>query len=585
MLPSLGGCVFENYYQAELSYLHDVGRAFAEKHPSIAGSLSERGGDPDVERLLEGFAFVAARLRQRIDYAVPQLIEGMTELLLPHFLRPTPASTIVEFRAPPASVRDGQRLSVGTSLLSRPVRGASCPFRTSRALDLTPLQLVAQQLDDSAASRPELTLRFAMDPAATASIFRAEGLRLHLHGELPTTTQLYLWFARHVSAVTLRSDDGRSVELGSRAVHPVGFEDGDTLFPWPDFAPHGVRLLLEYFTLAPKFLFIDVLGLDRAEHLTGAGFELVFRFARPPALPARLSDDALRLHCAPAVNLFETAAEPVRVTMEGRPTLLRASGHDPLRSEVFAVRSVIGMSGGRAERRSYEPFHAFRHAFEAAPHRTSYQLKRELSPIDDGMHTFVQLEQRPSEPPTLDEETLSIELTCTSRSAANELQVGDVCIPTADTPGGVKFSNISLVTRPARPPLGAALGWHFIAHLSTLRRSLAEVEVLKSLLSLYNFQERSDPPRGRANRTRIEAIRTVSTESITRVVHGAAVRGTLFRIEVEQSGFASEGDTFLFGAVLHRVLSHHAEINAFADLELLLAPTQLSFRWKAELST
>ncbi len=578
----MSGSLFEHYYQSELSSLRDVGRAFAQKHPAIAGLLAERGGDPEVEQLLEGFSFVAARLRQRIDGATPQLVEGMTELLLPHLLRPTPASTIVEFHVAPGSSHGAQRLALGTTLESRSARGVVCPFRTSRALALSPLRLVGQRLDDSSALRPELCLRFETEQGAAFSVFGSEGLRLHLHGELPTTTQLYLWFARYVGGVTLRTEDGRSVELGSQAVKPVGLDDTDTLFPWPAFSPHGARLLLEYFALMPKFLFIDVTGLERAAHLVSTSFELVFRFERPPALSARLSDDALRLHCVPAINLFEVAGEPVRATIEGRATLLRAAGIEPLQAEVFAVRSVVGMSADRSERHSYEPFHTFRHALKAAPHHGFYQLKRERSPVDDGMHTFLRLE-RSLEVLTFDEETLSIELTCTSRSAANELQVGDVRVPTADTPAGVSFSNISLVCRATRPPLGSDLSWYLIAHLSASRRSLADVEVLKSLLSLYNFQEGSDHRKGRANRARIEAIRTVSSKIITRVVHGAAVRGTLFRVEVEQAGFTSEGDAFLFGSVLHRLLASQSEINTFADLELMLRPTQLRFRWKMEL--
>ncbi len=580
---SPGRPVFENEYEIELSSLRELGREFAQKHPAIAGMLAERGDDPDVEQLLEGFAFVGSRLRRRIDAAVPDLIESMTDLLLPHFLRPTPASTIVQFQAA-RGAHGEQRLALGTTLESSRVRGAVCPFRISRALSLSPLQLVGQQLNDAAPARPELTLRFQVEQGAATSHVGPEGLRLHLHGELPTATQLYLWFARHVSDVTLRAADGSTVELGAHAVKAVGLDDADTLFPWPAFSPHGVRLLLEFFTLLPKFLFVDVSGFDRAAHLGGSRFELVFRFARPPALPARLPDDALRLHCVPAVNLFEVAAEPVRVPLEGRPTLLRAAGIDPFQAEVFAVRSVLGMGEKGTARRCYESFHSFRHAFDAAPHRGFYQIKRERSPVDDGTHTFVQLGNCEPEGPSLDEETLSIELTCTSRSVANSLQVGDLCVPTGDTPAGVTCSNISLVTRPARPPLGPELVWPFTAHLSVTRRSLVDVEVLKSLLSLYNFQERSDHGKGRTNRARIEAIQTVSAVTIMRVFGGAAVRGTLFRVVVDQTGFASEGDAFLFGSVLHRVLGNYGEMYTFADLELVLAPTQLSFRWQMELA-
>ncbi len=75
--------MFSKYYQGELSYLREMGRAFAVANPSMAGLLAERGGDPDVERLLEGFAFLSAQIRERTENAVPEVIHGLAELLLP----------------------------------------------------------------------------------------------------------------------------------------------------------------------------------------------------------------------------------------------------------------------------------------------------------------------------------------------------------------------------------------------------------------------------------------------------------------------------------------------------------------------
>jgi type VI secretion system protein ImpG len=163
-----------------------------------------------------------------------------------------------------------------------------------------------------------------------------------------------------------------------------------------------------------------------------------------------------------------------------------------MHAEVFAVRSVIGIGSARAERRVYDSFFSFRHALPSARHKGYYRLHRQLSPIDEGIHTFAQLERRDS--PVLDDETLSIELLCTNRSLPEELRVGDVSVATSDVPSGITFSNISLVTRPLRPPLGSELSWSFIAHLAAPRRGFADRDVLASMLSLYNLQERFDLP-------------------------------------------------------------------------------------------
>jgi type VI secretion system protein ImpG len=576
--------LFESYFQAELSYLRDMGRAFAEKHPALAGMLSERGTDPEVERLLEGFAFVAARLHQRIDDAAPELVESLAELLLPHVLRPTPASTIVEFRPAARSLRGRVRVERGTRLLSRPLRGTNCTFTTSSAVDILPLRLVATRLDDSSASSPELLLRFEAEPGAEAAIFTREGIRLYLAGETAIAAQLYLWFAEHVASVSVRVEGERSVELGASALRPLPLGRDEALLPWPAFSPDSARLLLEYFTLPAKFMFVNLSGLDRASQIGRGTFEVAVRFNKPPPFPSRLPDDTLRLHCTPAVNLFEIGAEPVRAGLDERPTLLRAAGMNPAHMEVFSVASVLGLARS-SERRSYEPFHAFNHAAPNARHHGYYKLTRRASPVDDGTHTLVSLQRGARTTLERGDETLSIELLCTNRSLPADLQVGDIATPTSDIPSGVSFSNISRVSVPGRAPLGSELIWHFLSHVASTRRSLADLQVLKSMLGLYGAQERSDYAGSRVNRARVDAIRSIRCESITRVIGGVAARGSLYRVELEQSGFTSDGDAYLFGAILHGLLATDAHLNTFADLRVTLHPSALEWRFDAELAT
>src|SRR5208283_83291 len=139
--------MFSKYYEAELAYLRELGRAFAQAHPSTAGLLAERSGDPDVERLLEGFAFVAARIRERTDDAVPEVIHGLADLLLPQYLRPIPACTIVEFLPQARALRAAVKVPRGAEVASTPVEGTSCLFRTTQDVTLLPVTLGETVLD------------------------------------------------------------------------------------------------------------------------------------------------------------------------------------------------------------------------------------------------------------------------------------------------------------------------------------------------------------------------------------------------------------------------------------------------------
>lgn len=575
--------MFDHYYHAELSHLRELGRSYAHKHPALAGMLAERSNDPDVERLLEGFAFVAARLRQRVDDAAPELIESLVELLLPHTLRPTPACSIVEFRHASTATRGRVRVERGTRLLARPVEGTRCTFTTTRPIEVLPLRLVSSRLDDAHGTKPELTLRFEAEPGAEPAIFRREGLCLHLHGEHALTTQLYLWLARHLSSVSLRMVDGRYVELGADVVRLAGFANDDTLLPWPAFSPHSARVLLEYFTLPEKFLFFEIASLDRAAHVATSSFELVLRFSRPPPLPGRLPEHTLRLHCVPIVNLFEVPAEPLRVGIDERATLLRALGVDPSHMEVFSVQSVAGSSPG-AERREYLPFHSFQQTRLPGTALDYYKLTRLPSPIDEGAHTSLTLHRSLEAALARDRETLSIDLLCTNRGLPTELAVGDVAIASPDLPSALTFSNITRVSPPVRAPLGSDLLWQLVSQLALTRRSLADRDALVSFLSSIRHHDRSERAERRAQQSRLASVLSVQAETITRVLGGAAVRGSLYRVELEQAGFASVGDAFLFGAVLHRVLALDARVNTFADLHVTIAPSQLCFRYAAELT-
>ena len=216
---------FNHYYQAELTYLRDMGRAFAQAHPGVAGMLSERGTDPDVERLLEGFAFLTGRIHQRIDAALPSLVDGLTEMLLPHFARVTPACTTIEFRPDLSKHRGRQQIAQGTALSSRTVNGTACTFRTCADLDVVPASISWSSLDDSSESRPELRVGLEVAAGAASSVLSAQPLRFHLHGDWPLTSHLLLWMTRHCVDVILVGEEAPFDERNSHGVKVIRRHD------------------------------------------------------------------------------------------------------------------------------------------------------------------------------------------------------------------------------------------------------------------------------------------------------------------------------------------------------------------------
>src|SRR4051794_41934228 len=92
------------YYNRELSYIRRLAAQFAEAHPKIAGRLRlgpETSDDPHVERLIEAFAYLTARVRHKLDDDFPEITEALLGVLYPHYQAPVPSLSIIQFELDP----------------------------------------------------------------------------------------------------------------------------------------------------------------------------------------------------------------------------------------------------------------------------------------------------------------------------------------------------------------------------------------------------------------------------------------------------------------------------------------------------
>lgn len=247
---------FNTYYQEELLFLRDMGTAFAQAYPRLAPFLAREGTDPDVERLLEGFAFLTGRLRQKVDDELPELTHALIALLWPHFLRPLPAMSMLCFEPIPHLVSEKQRIPRGTTVDAMPVEGTSCRFQTCYDVDLYPLTLEAVVRPRESGVR-QLTLQFRCTSARVSpATLGLDTLRLYLHGELFLCQTLYLWLCQYVDTIVVQQADNAALRgpgtAPPAAIRAVGFAEDEGLLPYPANAFLGYRLLQEYFMLDRK---------------------------------------------------------------------------------------------------------------------------------------------------------------------------------------------------------------------------------------------------------------------------------------------------------------------------------------------
>ena len=152
--------MFNKYYQDELSFLREMGREFSRTYPEAAPLLAEAGSDPDVERLLEGFAFLAGRIREKIEDEFPEITQALMELLWPHYLRPVPSMAILQFEPLPQAAKEAHVVPRGTLVDSVPVDGTAVRFRTTQDVCMHPVVLDGVELRTEAP--PHLRIRFRL---------------------------------------------------------------------------------------------------------------------------------------------------------------------------------------------------------------------------------------------------------------------------------------------------------------------------------------------------------------------------------------------------------------------------------------
>ena len=309
--------MFNKYYQDELTFLREMGAEFARAHPKIANLLSDRSADPDVERLLEGFAFLAGQIRQKIDDEIPELTHSLLGLMWPHYLRPVPSMTIMQFQ--PGPEVDGlMRIERGVALDSVPIDGHACRFQTCYDVDLAPLEVLDATIEAPLSAQHSLRIRLQTLNAMDLRKLKLNKLRFHLYGDPHINYELLLRLRRHVARVIVNPIVGGRPQmpfiLRPNAIRQVGFASEEALLPYPPHAFIGYQLLQEYFALPEKFLFFDVEGLAPLADLgADSTFELVFEFDRPGQNSIQVTAGNFLLHCAPAVNLFEHEADPIHV--------------------------------------------------------------------------------------------------------------------------------------------------------------------------------------------------------------------------------------------------------------------------------
>ncbi|MBX4134683.1 type VI secretion system baseplate subunit TssF [Pseudomonas sp. S5F11] len=567
------------YYQSELSALRQLGRRFSERNPALAPFLGETGKDPDVERLLEGFAFLTGRLRQKLDDELPELTHSLMHLLWPNYMRPLPAFSILQFD-PLRHAGPSVTVARDTPVESEPVDGERCRFRTCYATQVLPFQLSALEYNVQG-ERAVLNLRLDMSAEGNFSACVFDRLRLHLAGDRYVSQGLYLGLLRHLDGIELRPfgrdgvgiDVGNgqdlSLRIGAQSVQPVGFAEEHALIPYPPNTFCGYRHLQEYFAFPEKYLFVDLVGLDVLQTLPTAALQqacgVTLRFelsGRCPQLQQPTLDN-VKLYCTPIVNLFEHDAVPIRLDGKQDEYLLIPGEYKRGNADVFSVDRVTGWRPGGLGYQAYVPFESFEHdANEGSP---CYSIRQRASAHHGGLDTWLGFGNGVGQ----SQETLSVELTCTNHNVPRSLKAGAINQPCEQTPEGLSFRNICAPTESFAPPLDQDFLWRLISNMSLNYLSLSDISALKVVLQTYDLPRYHDRQAQKISQRKLDALRSIQHTGVDRLHRGMPFRGVRIDLTVDAQGFLGPGEIFMFASVLNEFFTLYASLNAYHELRVI----------------
>ena len=619
-----------HYYNQELLYLRESGSEFARAHPKIArrlGMQAEEMTDPYVERLIESFCFMAARVQIKLDAEFPRFTQRLLEVVYPNYVAPTPSMAVARFFPGMSEgvLVEGFRIARGTPFKTQIPRGerTPCTFRTSQDVTLYPLEIVGARLTGvppdipaleryvpaDAHVRGALRLRIRMIGGTDIAQLRGlDRLPVYLAGDEQVASNLFeLLHAGSVASIVgepgaFGEPHRRFAAVGAEAVvhEGLGVDQGMLPLVWSKF--HGHNLLHEYFTCPSRFYFFTLTGLsDGLKKVSGNEAEIVVLLDRPTDRLAGLVDASrFALFCTPVINLFPQKLDRIELSQNEAEHHLVPKRAAPLDYEVFSVDALVGQERENRDKLEFRPLYQTLNEDEGN-HGRYFSLRRERRLLSDsarrygsrtpyiGTETFVSLVDQQEAPYPADMRYLSVDAWLTNRDLPSLVPRNG--IDDFEKLESGPIASIGLIRAPSapRPPYAEGeIAWRLIRQLNFNYLPLEDIDHrpggqgLRDMLRLFLNAEDTGHQR------QIESLVGVKTKPVTRKLPGGGPlvfgRGIECQLTVDETGFSGVSP-YLFGLILEHYLARHVSINSFTQTELHSMQRGRVMRWPVRMGT
>lgn len=568
------------YYEAEMRYLKEAGQDFAEVHPDAAQYLKMQDSlerDPMVERLFEGFAFLTAKLYQKIDDDMPELTESSLALLWPHHLQPIASMSIVQLMLNEEIYTNDQHIPAGLILQTAvdSDTGISCEYRTTQSVDIYPVEINDFRLVHNDLGQSVIQLRLQLRQTDAGQNIRLPdnfSLKFHLVGEIETRLSIYHYLINYLSHITV--DENLNIISDKIKLHRTNF-NYDSVTWLQNYQANEHNLLMEYFLFKEKFLFFQLNNLS-GKDFNNDKHELLINFHLNRDFPLELvfNRNYLKLFCVPVINLFDLEAEPVVRSPLHTEYRLSPMFSVPDQVTVCGVTEVESFSQISGNRKYYLPFNEFKHGkrqLSILEKDRPYYYIRTRQGIGNKYDNFITFS---GEMQSGEEEIFSISILGANGNLPRQITKYNKILSLHSPVLGVKNAQMVMIpTALHYPPDYKNQQWQLLFEMSNNYLATLDTGTLKNSLRLLNWSTAA------ANEKNIAAISSVQTEIQHIMHHGMMIRCLVIDIELDSTGFINEADAALFAYALNCYLIAYAQLNLAIKVNVILQPEAMIFSW------
>lgn len=584
---------FNDYYKKELISLRTKGLEFSKKNPGLSSYLSKEGQDPDVERLLEGFAFLTGNLNQLLDQELPEVAHTLVQILWPNYNRVIPSYSIIQYEANKDS-SGNILIEKDTEILSKVKANLKqCTFKTVYDTNILPIELRNIEYFTNN-KKSSIEFFFKTTNSSTLNEINFDKLRFFLNGSKFIAYDLYLFLIKYVENITILLKDKdnetlRSINIDKNSIKSVGLDDKEYMLPYSKNLFKGYILFQEYYCFRDKFLFVDIENLEQIKNIDESilnkcrNFVIKINFLKTFTNQEIPTKDNFVLYATPIINIFNTDAVPIKKSIENDEYLIEPIELTKEEGEVFAVEKVRTWSHKTSSYQDLLPFEEFEHSLQ---NKDFYSIRTKTSNQGDRTNSYIRFSNITRETIFSNiNTTVSLKLLCTNRNIPSSLGIGDINIARMGiNTKNRAFKNISIPSISYPPPIAKDFLWKVISNMSLNYLSLTDINTLRRILEVYDFYGAYDLKQRERNARNLEGLVSIEYSKCEYIDKGFPIRGNHINIKIDKNKFSTLGEIYLFCNVLNEFFSLYSSINSFHKLTVEVL-NEDTFEWPIKIGS